>query len=93
MDMSEPHTKIPLAISAATIAVCWLITHQSSTVTVASTPNTVIATEASSAEVAAIESQTQMIKELEKKVLHLQLQASREMNKWKRKLPRQVDSR
>jgi hypothetical protein len=83
MDISEPHIKIPLIIGAVTVAICWLITSEVRTVTPMSPPHVDVAPATPSADAAALEAQTQRIQELEKKVLHLQLQASRETNKWK----------
>jgi hypothetical protein len=82
MDISEPHVKIPLIVCAVTVVICWLITNGGRTATLVSAPSAVHATAVPSVD-AASETQSQRIKELEKKVVLLQVHASRETNKWK----------
>jgi hypothetical protein len=83
MDISEPHVKIPLIVSIVTIAICWLITNEGRRITPVSAPSAVDASPAPSANASALETQSQRLKELEKKVVLLQVQSSRETNKWK----------
>ena len=83
MDIGAPYVKIPLIVGAVTIAICWLIANDARTITPASTPQGVDASAPSIASASALEAQSQRIKDLEKKVVVLQVQASRETNKWK----------